>query len=433
VLTRIHIENFKLHQETKLDAAPITVFIGPNNTGKSSIFQALLALRQAASKGSRLLFESARRQPTSEDQPYLFRESQILDIGEFKDAVRQGQDVIRLGMIGAVHQGNPFHPGLPIEVSFAMDVRDNSVSLHKGQIKCPPAEIEWIWSKARPDTRVSITVENSVLWFSAFDTFRLIGPSGYQPPAGIPVDTDELRRISESLAAAPVRLLNSLHPIYPLRGFEEWAYPQPVSPADNIEGLTLGDRALAMASKLVYDRKLERRLSERLEALLNIGIEVEPVPGRRVKIWAKSSAGKTPETLFVNEGMGANQLPFILVPIALAQRGESILLSEPEAHLHPKAQSQLTSLLLTVAKKENIQFFIETHSEHVLHRLLNAIAKGELERSQLAIYYFENVDGTAKVRPLAVNDKGQVDGGLPGFFDQSLTELTEYLDALRKP
>lgn len=435
MLKSVHLENFKLHEDTSIEAAPITVFIGPNNTGKSSIFQALLALRQAASKGGRQLFESARRQPTSEDQPYLFREGHILDIGEFKDVVRQGQDVIRLGMVGAVHQGNSFCPGLPIEVGFAMDVRDNSLSLHKGQIKCPPAEIAWNWSKARPDTRVSITVENFVLWFSAFDSFRLIGPSGYQTPAGIPVDTavDKLTRISESLAAAPVRLLHSLHPIYPLRGFEEWAYPQPVSPADNIEALTLGDRALAMASKLVYDRKLERRLSERLEALLNIGIEVEPVPGRRVKIWAKSSAGKTPETLFVNEGMGANQLPFILVPIALAQPGESILLSEPEAHLHPKGQCELMRMLLTVAKKENIQFFIETHSEHVLHVILNAIGKHEWEPSQIAIYSFKNVNGTAKVTPLEVDEQGGVKGGLPGFFDQSLDELTEYLETLKKP
>jgi len=91
------------------------------------------------------------------------------------------------------------------------------------------------------------------------------------------------------------------------------------------------------------------------------------------------------------------------------------------------------ALLLTIAKKQNLQFFIETHSEHVLHKLLHSIGKGELAKEQLAVYYFVNEDGRAKVTRLAINDLGQVDGGLPGFFEQSLTELTEYLDALRKP
>ncbi|MCH7977851.1 MAG: AAA family ATPase, partial [Acidobacteria bacterium] len=49
MITSVSLKNFKLHASTKIEAAPITVFIGPNNSGKSSIFQALLSLRQAAS------------------------------------------------------------------------------------------------------------------------------------------------------------------------------------------------------------------------------------------------------------------------------------------------------------------------------------------------------------------------------------------------
>ena len=58
--------------------------------------------------------------------------------------------------------------------------------------------------------------------------------------------------------------------------------------------------------------------------------------------------------------------------------------------------------------------------------------KGEWEKDKVALYYFENVDAAAHVRRIVLNEHGQVDGGLPGFFDQSLTELTDYLDALGK-
>src|SRR5207249_564122 len=142
--------------------------------------------------------------------------------------------------------------------------------------------------------------------------------------------------------------------------------------------LVLEDRGVALANTLASNRQLKAELSRRLEQLLEIGIDFEVVGGNRLRIWAQPTAKRSADTLFVNEGTGANQLPFVLVPVALASEGETILLSEAEAHLHPKAQSELTALLLRVAEKQNLQLFIETHSEHVLHKLLHAVAKGEL-------------------------------------------------------
>jgi predicted ATPase len=136
--------------------------------------------------------------------------------------------------------------------------------------------------------------------------------------------------------------------------------------------------------------------------------------------------------LFSNEGTGASQLPFILLPIALCPFGETMMISEPEAHLHPCAQSELARLFIRISSSEKKQLLVETHSEHILNTLLHAVAKGDLEKEDLAIYYFEQQDGTASVRRLVIDGYGRVEGGLPGFFDQSLTELTEYLETLKK-
>lgn len=65
MLKSIRLKNFKLHEDTQIEAAPITVFIGPNNSGKSSIFQALLALRQAAARGVNELCQPLERSQTS--------------------------------------------------------------------------------------------------------------------------------------------------------------------------------------------------------------------------------------------------------------------------------------------------------------------------------------------------------------------------------
>jgi predicted ATPase len=234
------------------------------------------------------------------------------------------------------------------------------------------------------------------------------------------------------MGGVPAQLLNSLHHVFALRGFEEWGYPLPQERAQPLERLSLPDRAVALVTTIASNARLKKELSDRLSDLLKIGVDIEFVGGNRVKVFATQEPRGDGQRLFVNEGTGANQLPFILVPVALTPRHETILISEPEAHLHPEGQCRLMRMLLTIAKKENIQFFIETHSEHVLHEILNAIGRGEWAKDDVALHYFQNIEGKAEVKRLGINEHGQVDGGLPGFFEQSLKELTEFLDALKK-
>jgi len=61
------------------------------------------------------------------------------------------------------------------------------------------------------------------------------------------------------------------------------------------------------------------------------------------------------------------------------------------------------------------------------------VARDEWSPADVALYYFaEPKNGVAEVGKREINQFGQVDGGLPGFFEQSLSELTDYLKALSK-
>ena len=68
-----------------------------------------------------------------------------------------------------------------------------------------------------------------------------------------------------------------------------------------------------------------------------------------------------------------------------------------------------------------------THSEHIVFGFLNMVAKKQLKKKDLKIYSFENKNGEAKVKKLKVNEFGQVDGGLPGFFETEVESLLEFL------
>lgn len=439
MLKSVHLKNFKLHEDTSIEAAPITVFIGPNNTGKSSIFQALLLLRQAAARNDQFLCQPPLGIQPAPSEHYLYSPNVIIDVGAFDEVVRRGGNEIDVQLSGEVKARRPIGGLNEASVSVETRIKENRLVFNSGVVSCLGSQANWAFIEGVPiqTNPVPLRLGGVTYRLQIADTFRLTQPAGYLVTGDVhvlPHDVQlEYNEFSQWLGAIPSNLLGSVHPVYALRGFEEWGYPITDYQSASLEMVTLHDRALALPNALASDLQLKERLSDRLEELLRISIDYVHVPGKRLKILARSSADKARETLFVNEGAGANQVPFILVPILLTPPNETILLSEPEAHLHPKGQCELTRMLLTVAKKENIQFFIETHSEHVLHVILNAIAKHEWEPSEVAIYSFENVNGTGKAARLEVDEQGGVKGGLPGFFDQSLDELTEYLEALKKP
>jgi len=434
MLKSVRLKNFKLHEDTSIEAAPITVFIGPNNSGKSSIFQAVLLLRQAAARNDRYLCQPSARHSPPPSEPYQYSPQLIVDVGTFDEILGRSGNDIRVDFSGIVRTKKPIHEVQQASLSANLQVRENQLVFHGGSVDASGTQATWEFVQGATAKNLPLQLAGVRFFMQIMDTFQLTGSGGYKHDGAVLPHDTQLRynETSQWLGAIPTSLLRSVHPVYALRGFEEWGYPITDYPPASLELMTLHDRALALPNALASDRRLKERLSDRLEELLHISIDFETVPGKRLKIWAKPSVNNTRETLFVNEGTGANQIPFIFVPVLLTPPDETILLSEPEAHLHPKGQCELTRMLLTVAKKENIQFFIETHSEHVLHVILNAVGSGEWAKDEVALHYFESVKGTAQVKRLSINEHGQVDGGLPGFFDQSLAELTEYLDALRK-
>lgn len=432
MITRVTLRNFKLHADTSIDAAPLTVFIGPNNSGKSSISQALLLWRQGASRNANLLCTPPTRHVPADAQPYLFTEDQLIDLGDFEHVVRHGERELALSISGELRGQKTLSAA---GGNFEIRVRDNQLVYHRGALtyeaRTGRRDFEWEWIRgrlihgARADEDFHIVLQPQ-------DNLSLLFGGGVRHV--VPMTAEETLAAQELSTAAgetPRKLLTSIHPVFSLRGFEEAGYPQAPAAARNLDRMALQDRTTALLSALVYDRSLERRVSNWLEQRVGVRIEIKHLPRNRVTILSLPTGSHAKTLLFSNEGTGASQLAFILVPVGLTPTAETIVLSEPEAHLHPKAQVELTRLLVQLAKEEDRQFFIETHSEHVLHALLNSVATGTIDAKDLALYYFENKDGRAECRRLSVNERGAVEGGLPGFFDQSLGELSEYLDALK--
>ncbi len=123
-------------------------------------------------------------------------------------------------------------------------------------------------------------------------------------------------------------------------------------------------------------------------------------------------------------GYGVGQLLPIIVQSLLTQSG-MILIEQPEVHLHPKLQAAVGDLFIDTVISGRAQLLVETHSEHLVLRLLRRVREGVLRPADLAILYVDlDESGDAFVRRLEVDADGDlVDGWPGGFFDERLAEV----------
>jgi hypothetical protein len=129
----------------------------------------------------------------------------------------------------------------------------------------------------------------------------------------------------------------------------------------------------------------------------------------------------------VNEAFGMNQLVGPLLSLAQATPGSLVAIEEPEIHLHPKAQAQLSMLFAQMAQQHTHQLMLTTHSEHIVMAFLTAVATGMLDVANLAVYEFKRLNGRGQVERLQVNESGQIAGGLAGFLEADLASMGEML------
>jgi predicted ATPase len=129
-----------------------------------------------------------------------------------------------------------------------------------------------------------------------------------------------------------------------------------------------------------------------------------------------------------NVGFGYSYILPIIVSGLIAKPDEILIIENPEAHLHPRAQSRLAHFLAKVAKT-GVQVFIESHSDHILNALRVAVKNKNLNTDDLQIFYFaENPDeDTPNIFTPQVDEDGRIDEWPDGFFDEWNNNLMELL------
>jgi hypothetical protein len=172
--------------------------------------------------------------------------------------------------------------------------------------------------------------------------------------------------------------------------------------------------------------------SDKLEILSQIGVEVGIFSS--VRSVAKKSGQYeiqvklTEDSRFVNicdVGFGVSQLlPFFVADIQLSN-GSTLMVSQPEIHLHPSAQANLGDYLAANTTKREKKYIIETHSEYLVNRIRKLIAEEKIKTNDVMVYYFSDGlksigSGISKIELLK---DGSIKGAPEEYFNTYMTDI----------
>ncbi len=161
------------------------------------------------------------------------------------------------------------------------------------------------------------------------------------------------------------------------------------------------------------------------------------------------------EVNVTNVGLGISYiLPFLVEGLLLSRkqdnRGESIhsyantlissitpinhaclVIEHPELHLNPKLQSKIGDYLSSLRGKTS-SILIETHSEHLLSRIQRRVAEGKLDPQEISIYFLKKEKGCTKVCFLKISGEGDIKDFPKDFFDEHFKEGLALLKTFKK-
>ncbi|MCU0327034.1 MAG: AAA family ATPase [Spirosomaceae bacterium] len=141
---------------------------------------------------------------------------------------------------------------------------------------------------------------------------------------------------------------------------------------------------------------------------------------------------KANEKPLVELGYGISQITTLLLAIQVQNKDSLIVIEEPEANLHPAFQSKLADMFYDAHKTFNQQFILETHSEYMVRKFQYLVAKGEMKKEDVVIYYFHDPnntpEGEKQVKKIEILEDGSLSDDFgTGFFDEAANWELELL------
>lgn len=417
--TRLALVDFKAWTSVDARLRPLTLILGANSSGKSSLLEPLRLLKQtfASSGNEHLKLDGDFVQAGSFDE--LVRKEAPAQKFEFEVGIRDRTfEKTYAASFGAAMDAPVVERLVCVNLEReAFTHRLDLVREESGRYRSNQTDAE------SPEPRRALPPEKGWgLWQT-----RL----GDLAPVPLVADEDEVAHAFRSAIVGSFERLRYLGPVRkePSRGWRLSGRIQTIDPhGDNAipflmqskeRGTDLVSRVSHWARELgVAD---EVRISDE-------GARFRDLKVLRHGVWSS----------LADMGFGLSQvLPVMIQALTMNEPQTTLILEEPESHLHPAVQSKLADLFIdTVNRRDGQgqrlgnQLLVETHSEHLLRRVQRRIAEGKFSANDVAVYFCDQTElGRAVLRRLEVDPYGWIRNWPDDFFGDEMGDLVAMSDA----
>lgn len=366
MLNRIHLENFKACKDIEIRFSSLTLLAGLNSSGKSSVLQAICALRQSYAKDGKT--------------DGLELSGKFVQLGKYEDVLSENSstDLLR----------------------FAITENDRV--------------LQWSCRGSLGESQLSfieepLTVPHFVIApdFQFLHADRIAPQTMYSQASQADREKDFLGVRGEYTADFLHRASKSSVPA--ARSFSR-------------SGIGLTENLLEQVAPT--QRLLDQVAGWMQHLSPGASLSTDAVRGTDEVLLQFSYYGRSNDTKSnpyrpTNVGFGLTYSLPIIVACLSAPPGALLLLENPEAHLHPQGQTALGALLSRCAN-DGVQIVVETHSDHLLNGIRLATKRGLIDKEKTALHFFSRVveTGESFVQSPAILDNGRLSNWPLGFFDQ---------------
>lgn len=431
MLKHLKLENFKIWRSTgPIRLASITLLLGTNSSGKSSLIQSLLLIRQTV-KGDDPNLDLNLGNPDADDS---------VTMGQFKDLLcRHG---------AASESTSATQVGIEFRWSEHGDA-ESSTLFSARYNKGPAGSAELAFLRLGKEGQgFSVQRRKAGIYRLSLATqAKHLGQSAdFRPQRSFAFSAATLNQLGvqgELIKPIGPALLDELSRIIylgPLRRLAQrdyvWAGRMPAHIGDDgakaVDALIASGVARQSALKRKKALPAEAQLFEQTihwlkEMNLADGLSIRALGGSARYQLMIENDGQASNLKDV--GVGVSQVIPVIVAALFAKPGHIVIVEEPESHLHPLAQSKLAELFSQVSKERNVQFIVETHSEHLFRRMQTLIAKQQITPNDAAMYFVEREKTQAKLRELIPNKFGGIINWPDKFFGDAIGEAREQAKA----
>lgn len=128
------------------------------------------------------------------------------------------------------------------------------------------------------------------------------------------------------------------------------------------------------------------------------------------------------EALLTDVGFGVSQVLPVVTLLQYVPKGATVILEQPEIHLHPLAQANLADVIINAAFHRKVQVIVESHSEHFLLRLQRRVAEDAISPEDVKLYFCDASRGVSRLEALELNLFGQIENWPKNFMGDAFGE-----------